>query len=146
MPTYVTATQVASESRLGASGFTSSTNPSTTKAGEIIAEVEAEVDCVVAAKYTLPLVTAVNILVVRSIVLALCAARVRKILDTSLPANAEQSLFAVAEKDARARLKMILEGKLILHNESPATTGDGIRSYAAANDIEPTFERETKQW
>lgn len=131
---------------MGASGFTAQTNPNADKATEIIAEVEAEVECVVATRYVLPLVVAGNSLVVRSIVLALASARVRKIIDSNLPESAEQSLHARAEKDARTRLQAILDGKLQLHGEVAAVAGNGVKSYAASNNLKHTFHKGCKQW
>lgn len=146
MATYITEEQVASEARLGSSGFTSSTNPTSTKASEIIDEVEAEIDCIIATKYAIPLTQTRNIALVRSIALAIAAARVRKIIDSNLPENAEQSLHQKAEKDARSRLADILHNRLLLLGEEPAVSGNGIKSYASSNGLTPTFERDTQQW
>lgn len=146
MGTYVTPAQVASEARLGSSGFTSSTSPSDTKAGEIIEEVEAEVESVLKSKYTLPLAVAANSLTVRGIVLAICAARVRRIVNINSSSNGEQNDYQKAEKDARDRLKMILDGTLLLHGETASVTGGSTKSYVSNSDVDPVFQRGVKQW
>lgn len=143
MGTYVTAAQVASEARLGSAGFTSSTTPSDTKAGEIIAEVEAEVECVLKSKYTLPLAVNANVLAVRAIVLAIATARVTRIIQTT-----EDRLKSAqaAEDGARERLKMLLDGTLLLHGETASVSGGSVSSYVSNSDVDPVFERGEKQW
>lgn len=146
MGTYASQEQVASEARVGAPGFTSATNPSADKVDEIIAEVEAEAECVVATRYVLPL-RAPNALVIRAIVLAICASRVRKIIagnvNDGIPGKSAQQ---IAEDGARARLQLILEGKLVLQGESPTVAGDGVKSYASQHSQRPIFRKECKQW
>jgi len=146
MGTYVTPAQVASEARLGSSGFTSSTNPSDTKAGEIIQEVEAEVEAVLKAKYELPLVVSANSYLVRGIALALCAGRVRRIININGNASGEQNDFSKAEKEARERLNSIMDGKLILHGETSAVSGGSMKGFVSNGDEDPVFQRGVKQW
>ncbi len=146
---YATKAQIASEAKIGRE-FGSDTLPTADKVDEIIAEVEAMIDAAIGRKYTVPVTGAANLLIVRSISIALCVERVRAIMDASEPIeegkpdpSKNQKMIA---KDARGRLAAIVSGELPLAGMGLLSSSDGIRSYAVSNRIEPVLRRGVDQW
>lgn len=146
---YATKAQIASEAKIGRD-FGSDTLPTADKVDEIIAEVEAMINATIGRKYTVPVTGAANLLIVRSISIALCTERVRAIMDSSEPIedgkpDPSKNQKALA-RDARGRLKAIVDGDLPLAGMSLVASYDGIRSYAVSNGCEPVLKRGVEQW
>lgn len=145
---YATKAMLASEAKIGTE-FSTATLPTAAKVDEIIAEVEAEIDARIGRKYTLPVAGEANLLIVRSISIALCVERIRAIIDSAAPVEEGKPDPSAVQKSlakgARARLQEIVDGSLPLSMDLRSST-DGIRSYAVSNGYEPVLKRGKVQW
>lgn len=153
---YATAAQVASEAKIS-NGFHDApvapstipaTNPTATKVGEIIAEVEAMIDARISRKYRIPLTVSGNQVLMRGISLALCVERVREIMEVKTgAANVEQQQWKTTADVARKNLERIVLGEIPLAGEAlAAAAGDGVRSYAKDSGQTPFFKKGCEQW
>lgn len=147
---YATLVQLASEAKLAVTGFTASTNPPATKAQEILDEECAAVDAKLSLKYVLPLVQTDSQLIIRTIVLAIAAARVRLIMGVTTNAADVGSQNGQAPKTpeqlAMIKLQAIVGGQTPLIGEQLKTAGDGVKSWASSNGQKAYFKRGTPQW
>lgn len=124
--------------------FDTTTNPTKAKVEEIIAEEEAKIDARLRSRYTLPLVSLANQAIIRSISLAICATRVRFIMDVK---TGDENTKQTGQKngiDPWKQLEEIVEGKLILDGESLANGRSGFKSNPP--DCTPFFKRGVDQW
>lgn len=152
--TYVSLAQLASEAKISG-GFVdyaagppvvNPTNPSLTKAGEIIAEVEAKVTAKISQKYATPLAAA-SYPLVRGIAIALMVERVREIIAVKTGAASVEQIAAKTTADrARKDLDDIVKGDLPLPGETLQTAADGVRSYTIDNPLPAIFQRDKVQW
>lgn len=151
---YATAAQVAEEAGI-ADGFTASTIPSATRVGEMIAEVEAEIDALLGKKYSVPITAAGSLPIVRGISLALVAERVKNITEVSSAAGEKVDQKSEVSSGTRARKKLqaIVDGILPLPGADLLDSNDGV-SYlvSSAGDgteddtDEPIFQKGVDQW
>lgn len=143
---YATALQVAAEAKLSG-GFSEVTNPTATKAAEILAEVEAKLNARLSLKYTMPASQAANILLLRGIVLALCVERVREIMEVrSGAASVEQIQWKTTADTARKDIDAIVAGTLPLPGETLASSYDGVKSNAVTSGAKAVFKKGCQQW
>jgi len=143
---YATSAQVATEAKVSG-GFSAETNPTSTKVDEIIAEVEANLNARLSRKYTMPATVASNVVLLRGLVLALCAERVREIMTVKTgAANVEQQMWKTSADYARKDIERIVEGTLPLPGETLASSYDGVKSHAVTSGQSPTFKRGCEQW
>lgn len=149
---YVTKAQLGEECKLrllaDSTYFSTTTTPSLAKADEIIAEEEAKINAQIGRKYTLPLVGANSLLILRGISLALCAERVRNIIEVAgMGTEKEQKATGISAGDrARKTLNEIEDGTFPLTEEVLLSSTDGIRSYAVDNGNRPIFKKGIDQW
>lgn len=144
---YATSAQIASEAKIGRADFSTETLPTKEKVEEIIAEVEAEFDAKVGAKYETPLTSDSGTLIARAIVIALAVERVREIMEVKTGTDKEeQDPASKTAKNARARLDQIMSGAIPLREETLRSSSDGVRSYAVDNGTEPVLRKGCDQW
>lgn len=147
---YVTFTEIASEFKnltFGVSGAVTSD-----EVVEFIEQEEALVNASVSVRYEVPVVGVESIKILKRIVSSFVAYRVAKILnlkkDVTIPEKFvaqvlnEGSFYALASK----QLESIRIGTLILPDAVTISTGQGVSSYNAINNVEPLWERDKKQW
>lgn len=147
---YATKTQVAEEAKVNG-GFSATTLPSATKVDEIIAEEEAKIDVAVGKVYTLPLVAAASLILMRSISVALCAERVKGITEVSGlgPENDQRSTSKSGADRARKMLEEIEAGTFPLAGEVALSSSGGIGFQTGSDDCddsEPVFKKGCDQW
>lgn len=142
---YCTATQVAAECKLGVA-FSADTSPTATRVAELIAEVDAEIDATLGVKFAVPIVNATDLVLLQGISTPMVAERVRETISIKTnQGTISQNPSALTAKGARARLKEIVEGKL-LFNTSLSDSAEGVKSYAVSNGNTPVFEKGCDQW
>lgn len=146
MSAYCTNDDVALEAKV-TGGFDATTTPTADKVDDIIDEGDAEINGVVVSKYLLPISRPTNLLILKSISIALAVDRVRGILDANGGGQGyNKSESKLAAEAARKRLNMIQQDLLKLEGETLKTTADGVRSFAADNNLSATFQRDVDQW
>lgn len=140
---YCTAVQVASEAKV--TEFTTATMPTLAKVEELIAEADAEINAAISCKYVTPLAVAADLLVVRSISIALVVERVREILEVKTGSEeVSQDPAAKSAQGARGRLQKIVDGRLKL-SAVLASTSDGVSS-AGRTSTQCVFKVGVDQW
>jgi len=119
----------------------------TAQIAEFIAEADSMLNAIIGTRYVVP-VTAGNALVVmRMLSRALVANRVAGVLAIKTGVdkiNQEASRMKTEEVLKMAR--EIAAGKIDFAGASSALTNGGVDSYTSSNDVERTFNRNTKQW
>lgn len=145
---YSTHANVAAEVKL-TSGFSSTSAPTDSQVTSIIADCDAEIDGMLATKYQLPLAQAGALAIMKAISIALALDRVKSIMQINEAADQTGGRLNPELHPAyaaRKRLSKIINGDIVLIGETLASSGDGVKSYAADNALQPTFERDTVQW
>lgn len=145
---YATTTDIQNEFK--SLDLSSSTTLTTAKVTQFLTDANAEIDCRLAPKYTVPITGSNALIIVKLICIYLVKHRCMEILRQSKTGTTS------GEEDAQTNyramgLKMvddIVKDKLILNDATLATPADGVRSYSNDNSdsVTNTFQRSTKQW
>ncbi len=115
-------------------------------------ETEAFINTHLSNRYELPIVGFESLLLLKKIEIDLVAFRVAKILnlkrETPIPdSRIEQDLnYSAAFQQSTRLLNDLFEGTILLPDNDPKTAGSGISSFNQTNNIQPIWERDTRQW
>jgi phage gp36-like protein len=119
---------------------------------EFISQEEAVINAMISNRYEIPVTGTEAVKVMKSISIAFVAYRVAKILnlkkEVPIPEKfvPQQLNEGAAFVKAKAQLKAIQSGKIILKDAVALSLGQGVNSYNYENSISPLWERDTPQW
>lgn len=117
-----------------------------------IDQEEAIINATISNRYETPLTGTEALKVMKGIIIAYVAYRVAKILnlkkDVPIPEKfvPQQLNEGAAFRNAKKRLEEIRDGKIILNDAVARSTGQGVESFNATNNILPLWERDKRQW
>lgn len=122
----------------------------TAKVERFIDESSAEIDIYLSAKYETPITGSTSLLFLKKICIDLVAFRLVKIISIkkAVPASNDayqEILEGRFYNEAMEKLKMLAYGKLVLP-DAVSQGSASIRSYNVANDTEPVFRKDERQW
>jgi len=148
--TYATAAQVTSEFKHA--DFTATSKVTTDKLGEILEEVDAEIDNYLSARYSLPITDASALVFLRKIALDIATFRLAKILNIkdskTLPDGRimqDISNGSVYAKTLRT-LEALRDGKTILKGAAMRSNNAEVRSYTQENNTPHKFTMDKEMW
>lgn len=120
---------------------------SKTKIDTWIGQADAYINGRIGLIYSTPVTATESLLILKEISIGLVAQRVAKILETkSITPQGDQAIPKDLIVLAEARLKMIVERKLVLPGADKVSSNDGVSSYTGSNDVQRAFKQGVDQW
>lgn len=117
---------------------------------QFIVEADALINAYVGMKYTVPVTTGEGLNLLKLLSRSLVTARIKKLLEVKQEKSndSNQSVIGVLlnTKDVMAILKDIRNGDLTLEGGAALVSGGGFYNNNVNEDVEPVFEKDTKQW
>jgi hypothetical protein len=145
---YTTYTEVQADFKdmtFGATG-----NVLATDVTQFIVEADALINSYVGARFTVPVTTGEGLQLLKLCSRSLVTARIKKILEVKQAKSddANQNVVGVSLSPSAVMkiLENIRDGKISLEGASALISNSGFYSKNAAEDIEPVFEKDSKQW
>lgn len=130
--------------------ITASTLVTTDDISAFIVEADQIINSYVRQRYTLPIVDADGLVLLKFICRTLVAERVKGILRSkqaqNTTANQDTRDSSFSKTDLLKMLTQIAKGEIALGNAASAVSGGPFKSYNVANSVEPVFEKDTRQW
>lgn len=131
--------------------FTTSSSVKEADVTQFITEADALINAYVGKRYSVPVAADSSTLaLLKLLTRSLVANRVRGILavkqDTNTGANQSQRAELLSVKDVLSMLKDIRDGEIALSGATELLSGGGFYSKNYAEEVEPVFEKDTKQW
>lgn len=129
--------------------YSATSTPTSDQVTEYIAQEEAKLDAKVSKRYTVPVTAGTGaVAIMKSLATLLVKARIldRNAVKTG-DADTEQGLPGDPfRKQVEDMIGGIVDGSINLDGATSSEVGAGVVDYNSANDVAPTFERNTTQW
>jgi hypothetical protein len=142
---YATADQITGE--FADVTFSTTTKVTTTDITRFLAEADAEINTRLSSRYAVPITGTEALVLMGMIETWLVKHRVANIMAVKIPVTkAAQGGETDLRQQALDMLQAMVEGKMSLSDAPLASSSAGVKSYAADNDLEHTFQRGENQW
>lgn len=119
----------------------------TAKIDEWIDQADAYIDSRIGLIYETPVTGTESLKVLKHISIGLVAQRISYILDTkSISPKGDQAVPKDLIAEAKEKLEMIVDRKMLLSDATEATAHAGVKSYTGSNDVTRKFKQSIDQW
>ena len=120
---------------------------STTKIDEWISQDDEYIDGRIGLLYETPVTAEKSLKIVKQISIGLVAQRIAFILETkSITPKGDQAIPKNLITEAKERLQMIVDRKLLLSDATERSTHAGVKSFTSDNVVARKFDLTTNQW
>ena len=120
---------------------------STAKIDEWISQDDEYIDGRIGLLYETPITAVKSLKIVKQISIGLVAQRIAFILETkSITPKGDQAIPKNLITEAKERLQMIVDRKLLLSDATERSTHAGVKSYTSDNVVARKFDLTTNQW
>ena len=120
---------------------------STAKIDEWISQDDEYIDGRIGLLYETPVTAVKSLKIVKQISIGLVAQRIAFILETkSITPKGDQAIPKNLITEAKERLQMIVDRKLLLSDATERSTHAGVKSFTSDNVVARKFDLTTNQW
>lgn len=129
--------------------FSSTTAVSDTDADRFLVEEEAVLNGLLKTVYTVPITGTMALSICKMLLIKLVKARIVAIMEvktggkTPDQGDPESKLI---KDEVMGLIEKLQNKSMLLPDATFANSGSAVRSYAAENELEPTFEKDTESW